>query len=248
MKGSGFVGTVLVVQDFARQPGSGAMQNPSRNEVSDPQFDPQAFLRTVSIGVTLERFQRGRQIYHQGEPANTVGFVRKGRVKAIVLSDHGKEAILGIFQEGQFFCEGCLGRTKLRPATMVAMEDCLITSITKEVMLSTLGSEPGFSAFFITHLLSRNSRLEEDVLDQLLHSSEKRLARLLLVLANVGEGGDQPAAVTLNQEALADMIGTTRSRVSTFMNRFREKGFIGYDSRSGRIEIHDAQSLAELAS
>lgn len=209
-------------------------------------FDVEAFLRKVSAGVTLERFHKNQQIYLQGEPANTIGYLRKGRVKATVLSDHGKEAIVGIFQQGQFFCESSLNGARLRSASISALEECLVTSITREAMLSTLASEPAFSEFFVACLLSRNARLEDDVVDQLLHSSERRLARLLLLLANSSEEGDKPVSIVLSQEALADMIGATRSRVSTFMNSFREKGFISYDRHSGKMKVYTALLLSVL--
>lgn len=225
-----------------------AMSDPSRNKGSKAQFDPKVFLGKIGAGITLEKFQTNQQIFVQGEPADTVAYIRKGRVKATVLSDHGREAIVGIFQEGQFFGEACLGSAKLQTATIAALEECLITLITKEAMLSTLNSEPNFSAFFVAQLLSRITRLEEDLIDQLLNSSERRLARLLLLLANSDQEGGKQIAVTLSQEVLADMVGTTRSRVSTFMNRFREKGFISYNSHSGRIEVYAGLLLSVLGS
>ncbi len=213
---------------------------------SKAQFDPKDFLGKTGVGITLERFQKNQQIYVQGEPADTVGYIRKGRVKATVLSDHGKEAIVGIFQEGQFFGEACLGSARLRASTVVALEECLITSITKEAMLSKLYADRDFSAFFVTHLLSRTTRLQEDLTDQLLNSSERRLARLLLVLANFDREGEKSVVITFSQEALAEMIGSTRPRVSTFMNKFREKGFISYDSHSGKIEVYAGLLLSVL--
>jgi CRP/FNR family transcriptional regulator, cyclic AMP receptor protein len=222
------------------------MSDVSCDHGSKAPFDPRAFLGKVGVGVTLERFQQNQVIYAQGEPANTVGYIRKGRVKATTLSNRGKEAIVGILQKGQFFGEGCLGNIKVRTTTIVALEECLITSISSEVMLSTLHAEPDFSAFFASHLLSRNARLEEDLVDQLLNLSEKRLARLLLLLANVDREEGRPSEVYLSQEALAEMVGTTRSRISTFMNDFRDKGFINYDSHSRRIEVYTALLLSVL--
>src|ERR1700704_3846553 len=199
-------------------------------------FDPLAFLGRVGAGKTIERYAKSQKIFSQGDIADTVFFIQKGKIKITVLSEHGKEAVVGIFAEGQFFGEGCLEGAERRPATSQAMESCLITSITKPAMLAVLDSEPKFSAFFIAYLLSRNSRIEDDLIDQLFNSSERRLARLLLLLANFGkEGGGEPIAVTLSQETLAEMIGTTRSRVSFFMNKFRKKGFIDYN---GKIEVH----------
>jgi CRP-like cAMP-binding protein len=199
-------------------------------------FDPRAFLGRADAGVTIEKYEKNQKIFGQGDIADSVFFIQKGKVKITVLSEHGKEAVVGIFAEGQFFGEACLEGLELRTATSHAMEECLITSITKTAMLAALNREPKFSAFFITYLLSRNSRIEDDLIDQLFNSSERRLARLLLLLANFGqEGGAQPIAVTLSQETLAEMIGTTRSRVSFFMNKFRKKGFISYN---GKIEVH----------
>jgi CRP/FNR family cyclic AMP-dependent transcriptional regulator len=199
-------------------------------------FDPRAFLGRAGPGKTVERYVKNQKIFSQGEIADTVFYIQKGKVKITVLSEHGKEAVVGIVAEGQFFGEGCLEGAEIRAATSQAMEECLITSITKSAMLAALSKEARFSAFFIAYLLSRNSRIEDDLIDQLFNSSERRLARLLLLLANFGkEGGGEPIAVTLSQETLAEMIGTTRSRVSFFMNKFRKKGFIDYN---GKIEVH----------
>ena len=210
-------------------------------------FDPGTFLAKPAAGVTLERFQAGQQIHGQGEPADTVGYIRKGRVKVTTLSKRGKEAIVGIIQKGQFFAETCLGGANVRSATVVALEECLITSIAKDVMLSTLRSEPEFSTFFVAHLLSRNTRLEEDLGDQLLNLSEKRLARLLLVLADTDQESGRSGEIHLSQEALAEMVGTTRSRISTFMNKFRERGFISYDSHGRSIQVYSALLISVLA-
>jgi CRP-like cAMP-binding protein len=199
-------------------------------------FDPRAFLGRLEAGKTIETYGKNQKIFSQGDVADTVFFIHRGKVKITVLSEHGKEAVVGIFAEGQFFGEGCLEGAEFRTATSHAMEDCLITSITKPAMLAALRAEPKFSAFFIAYLLSRNSRIEDDLIDQLFNSSERRLARLLLLLANFGEEGSaQPIPVALSQETLAEMIGTTRSRVSFFMNKFRKKGFIDYN---GKIEVH----------
>jgi CRP-like cAMP-binding protein len=203
---------------------------------SNEGFDSKAFLGRAGLGKTVERYAKNQKIFSQGEVADSVFYIQKGKVKITVLSEHGKEAVVGIVAEGQFFGEGCLEGAELRTATSQAMESCVITSITKTAMLAALGKEPRFSAFFIAYLLSRNSRIEDDLIDQLFNSSERRLARLLLLLANFGkEGGGEPIAVTLSQETLAEMIGTTRSRVSFFMNKFRKKGFIDYN---GKIEVH----------
>jgi CRP/FNR family cyclic AMP-dependent transcriptional regulator len=207
-------------------------------------FDPRAFLGRADAGRTIEKYERHQKIFSQGDAADTVLFIQRGKVKMTVLSEHGKEAVVGILAEGQFFGEGCLDGVKIRTATSEAMEECVVTSITKPVMLATLNTEPKFSQFFMAYLLSRNSRIEDDLIDQLFNSSERRLARLLLLLANFGqEGGVQPIPVTLSQETLAEMIGTTRSRVSFFMNKFRKKGFISYN---GKIEVHPSLLNAVL--
>src|ERR1039457_2026067 len=199
-------------------------------------FDPRAFLGRSDAGKTIEKYAKNQKIFSQGDVADSVFFIRKGKVKITVLSEHGKEAVVGIFGEGQFFGEGCLLGAQSRSATSTAMEECLITSITKSAMLATLSAEPKFSAFFMAYLLTRNNRIEDDLIDQLFNSSERRLARLLLLLANFGEEhGKQPIAITLSQETLAEKIGTTRSRVSFFMNKFRKQGYIDYN---GKIEVH----------
>ena len=201
-------------------------------------FSPKAFLSRAEAGKTIEKYGKNQEIFTQGAVADSVFYIQKGKVKITVLSEQGKEAVVGILTQGQFFGEACLDGAQLRTATSHAMEDCLITSITKPAMLATLDAQPKFSAFFVSYLLARNSRIEDDLIDQLFNSSERRLARLLLLLANFGkEGGAAPAAVTLSQETLAEMIGTTRSRVSFFMNKFRKKGFISYN---GKIEVHSS--------
>src|ERR1700681_4578625 len=163
-------------------------------------FDPKTFLGRIDAGKTIERYGKNQKIFSQGDVADSVFFIRKGKVKITVLSEHGKEAVVGIFGEGQFFGEGCLRGGDLRSATSHAMEECLITSITRSAMLATLSKEPKFSAFFMAYLLRRNSRIEDDLIDQLFNSSERRLARLLLLLANFGENDAKPIAVTLSQE------------------------------------------------
>jgi CRP-like cAMP-binding protein len=185
-------------------------------------FDPAVFLAHEAGVKRAEKYDKNQKIFVQGDVADA--------------AEHGKEAVVGILAEGQFFGEACLGGAKLRTATSQAMEECLITSIPKAAMAHILNTDPEFSAVFMAYLLSRNSRIEDDLIDQLFNSSERRLARLLLLLANFGqEGGNAPVAITLSQETLAEMIGTTRSRVSFFMNKFRKQGFIDYN---GKIEVH----------
>jgi CRP/FNR family cyclic AMP-dependent transcriptional regulator len=207
-------------------------------------FDAQAFLAKVGEGKSILHFKKGQNVFVQGDPADAVFYIQKGKIKLIVLSDHGKEAVVGILGPGQFFGEGCMNGHKLRISTTMAMENCVITAITKATMIAAIHDEPLFSEMFMAYLLTRNSRIEEDLIDQLFNSSEKRLARLLLLLANFGkEGNPQPILPSINQETLAEMIGTTRSRVSFFMNKFRKLGLIDYN---GHIEVHNALLSAVL--
>jgi CRP-like cAMP-binding protein len=207
-------------------------------------FDPKRFLAKVGDGKTILNFDKNQVVFSQGDAADTVFYIQKGRIKVLVVSEQGKEAVVGILEAGQFFGEGCLNGHPLRISTTMAMEGCLVTSITKAAMLTTLQREPKFSELFMTYLLGRNSRIEEDLIDQLFNSSEKRLARLLLLLANFGKDGiSQPIAASVSQETLAEMIGTTRSRVSFFMNKFRKLGFITYN---GKIEVHNSLLNAVL--
>ena len=207
-------------------------------------FDPKEFLAKVGEGKTILQFRRDEVVFAQGDVASTVFYIQKGRVKVVVISEQGKEAVVGILEPGQFFGEGCMNGHSLRIATTTAMEECLITVITKAAMLATLHDQPKFSELFMAYLLTRNSRIEEDLIDQLFNSSEKRLARLLLLLANFGkEGSPQPISPNISQETLAEMIGTTRSRVSFFMNKFRKLGFISYN---GKIEVNSSLLNAVL--
>jgi CRP-like cAMP-binding protein len=207
-------------------------------EAEKPSFDPKAFLAKVGNGKAVLKFKKNQHIFEQGEAADTIFYIQAGKVKVTVISDHGKEAVVGILEAGQFFGEGCLNGQPLRIATTTALEECTITSIAKQAMIATLHNEPQFSELFVAYLLSRNSRIQEDLIDQLFNSSEKRLARLLVLLANFGkEGSPQPINPNINQETLAEMIGTTRSRVSFFMNKFRKLGLISYN---GEIKVHSS--------
>ena len=207
-------------------------------------FDAQVFLAKMGGGKTILEFDKGQNVFEQGDVADTVYYIQKGRIKLTVLSDQGKEAVVGILEPSQFFGEGCLNGHKLRISTTTAMERCLITAITKPAMIAALHDEPAFSELFMTYLLTRNSRVEEDLIDQLFNSSERRLARMLLLLANFGkEGSPQPISPHVSQETLAEMIGTTRSRVSFFMNKFRKLGLISYN---GHIEVHSSLLSAVL--
>jgi CRP/FNR family transcriptional regulator, cyclic AMP receptor protein len=207
-------------------------------------FDPKAFLAKVGEGKTIVEYLKDQVVFAQGDAADTIYYIQKGRLKVVVISEQGKEAVVGILEPGQFFGEGCMNGHALRIATTTAMEASLVTVITKAAMLAALHSEPKFSEMFMAYLLTRNSRIEEDLIDQLFNSSEKRLARLLLLLANFGkEGSPQPISPNISQETLAEMIGTTRSRVSFFMNKFRKLGFISYN---GKIEVHNSLLNAVL--
>jgi CRP-like cAMP-binding protein len=213
-------------------------------EAAKPSFDPKAFLAKVGNGRAVLKFKKNQHIFEQGDAADTIFYIQAGKVKVTVISDHGKEAVVGILEAGQFFGEGCLNGQPLRIATTTALEECTITSIAKQAMITTLHNEPQFSELFVAYLLSRNSRIQEDLIDQLFNSSEKRLARLLVLLANFGkEGSPQPINPNINQETLAEMIGTTRSRVSFFMNKFRKLGLISYN---GEIKVHSSMLSAVL--
>jgi CRP/FNR family transcriptional regulator, cyclic AMP receptor protein len=203
-----------------------------------PPFDPKAFLSKVDGGRTISDYRKDQIVYGQGDPADCVFFIQSGKVKKTVVSEQGKEAVVALLGTGDFFGEGCLAGESLRLATVSAMAKCVIVRISKEDVTRVIHEEPAFAELFISHLLARNSRVEEDLVDQLFNSSEKRLARTLLLLANFGkEGRPEPIIAKISQETLAEMIGTTRSRVSFFMNRFRELGLIDYN---GQIEVHSS--------
>jgi CRP-like cAMP-binding protein len=178
-------------------------------------FDTLGFLAKVGTGKTILKFRKNENVFAQGDVADTVFYVQRGKVKLTVLSEQGKEAVVAILEPGQFFGEGCLNGHRLRIATTTAMEDCTITAISKDAMIGLLHEQPKFSELFMSYLLTRNSRIEEDLIDQLFNSSERRLARLLLLLANFGKSrSPQLINPNISQETLAEMIGTTRSRVS----------------------------------
>ena len=192
--------------------------------------DPKAFLETIGAGKKVLRIPKGRTVFAQGDQTDTLFYLQQGRVKISVANDEGKEAVVGIIEPGQFFGEGCLRGQALHTGTTSALQDCVVTAIAKDAMMAALRDHPKLSQMFITFLLARNGRIEADLIDQLFNPSEKRLARLLLLLANYGhDGGPQPIIPKISQEILAEMIGTTRSRVSFFMNKFRKLGCIEYD-------------------
>jgi CRP/FNR family cyclic AMP-dependent transcriptional regulator len=200
--------------------------------------DPHRFLALIGSGRETFDVPRNAKIFSQGDRADSIYFIQTGRVRVTVVSEHGKQATVAILEENQFFGEGCLGKQTFRLTTTSALTPCRISCIEKFAMSEALRDQPSFATFFMEHLLSRNSRIEADVVDQLFNSSEKRLARLLLLLAQYGkEGNPAIIPVTINQETLAEMIGTTRSRVSFFMNKFRENGFIEYDTQSIVVQV-----------
>ena len=201
-------------------------------------FDPEAFLATVGPGHTLSDLRKDEVVYRQSAVADAVFYIRTGKIKIVVASKEGKEAVVGVMGAGDFFGEGCLIGQTLRLATAKAMVDSQVVRVSKAEMLRVIHAEPSFAELFMTHLLTRNSRVEEDLVDQLFNSSEKRLARTLLLLANIGkDGGPQPITTPISQETLAEIIGTTRSRVSGFMNKFRKLGFIEYN---GHLQVHSS--------
>src|ERR1700692_2857757 len=198
-------------------------------------FDAKEFLEKLGAGKSILEFEKNEDVFTQGDVADTVFYIQKGKIKLTVISKQDKEAVVGILGPGQFFGEGCMNGHALRISTTTAMEDCVITSITKQAMKAALHDQPAFSEVFVAYLLTRNSRIEEDLIDQLFNSSERRLARMLLLLSHFGkEGTLQPITPNISQETLAGMIGTTRSRVSEFMNKFRKLGLISYN---GHIEV-----------
>jgi CRP/FNR family transcriptional regulator, cyclic AMP receptor protein len=201
-------------------------------------FDPEAFLATVGPGHTLSDLRKGEVVFRQSAAADAVFYIQKGKIKIMVASKEGKEAVVGVMSPGEFFGEGCLIGQPLRLATAKAMIESQGVRVSKAEMFRVLHAEPSFAELFMTHLLTRNSRVEEDLVDQLFNSSEKRLARTLLLLANIGkDGGPQPITTPISQETLAEIIGTTRPRVSLFMNKFRKLGFIDYN---GHLQVHSS--------
>ncbi len=201
-------------------------------------FNPQTFLATVGKGKTILSVGKGERCFSQGEQANAVFYVQEGKVKLTVISRQGKEAVVAMLGRGDFLGEACLAGQSARLATATALVTSTIVRVTKSAMIQVLHDEPTFSELFLAYVLSRNMRVEEDLVDQLFNSSEKRLARVLLLLSHFGkEHKPEPAIATVSQEVLAKMIGTTRSRVSFFMNKFRKLGFIEYN---GSLTVHSS--------
>ena len=201
-------------------------------------FDPKTFLAKVGEGRSIGSYSKDQVVFSQGDPADAVFYIQKGKVKVTVVSEQGKEAVVAILGAGDFFGEACLAGQTRRLATVAVMADSVIVRLEKAAIIRVIHIEPAFSELFIAHLLDRTIRVESDLVDQLFNSSEKRLARLLLLLANFGkEGKPEPLIAKISQETLAEMIGTTRSRVSFFMNKFRQLGFIDYN---GGIAVHSS--------
>ena len=201
-------------------------------------FDAKVFLSTVDGGRSVSSYRKNQKIFAQGDAANSIFYVQDGQIKLSVISELGKEAVVALHEKEDFFGEGCLTGQSLRLATAAAMTDCVIMRLDKAAVVRVLREEPKFSEMFLSYILARNARVEADLVDQLFNSSEKRLARLLLLMANFGkEGRPEPVITKVSQETLAEMVGTTRSRVSHFMNKFRKLGFIEYN---GELAIHNS--------
>jgi CRP-like cAMP-binding protein len=201
-------------------------------------FDPKSFLAMVGEGRSLGTYRKGQIVFSQGDPADEVFYIQKGKVKVTVLSEQSKEAVVAVLAADEFFGEGCLAGQAQRIATVTAIADSAIMRLGKAAIVRVIHQEPAFSEMFIAHLLGRTIRVEADLVDQLFNSSEKRLARMLLLLANFGKDGKpEPIIAKISQETLAEMIGTTRSRVSHFMNKFRKLGLIDYN---GGIHVHSS--------
>jgi CRP/FNR family cyclic AMP-dependent transcriptional regulator len=203
-------------------------------------FDPKTFLSTINPGRKIEVFAKKQTIFAQGDSSDAVFYINEGKVRLTVVSETGKEATIGILKEKDFFGEGCLTGQMIRLCSATAMNDCSVMKIYKKAMNEVLRHEHAFSDLFVAYLLARNVRYEADLVDQLFNSSEKRLARVLLLLAHFGKDGKQETLLPkMSQETLAEMIGTTRSRVSFFMNRFRKLGFVDYEPGGG-LQVHSS--------
>lgn len=201
----------------------------------ESEFDPKVFLTAAKSART---YAAGETLYLQGDAADAVFYIHGGEIKVAVTSEQGKEAVVGILKAGEFLGEGCLVGQPARLATAVALTDCSVARTEKADMVRTLHAEPAFAELFMTHLLTRNSRVEADLVDQLFNSSEKRLARALLLLASFGkDGAPQPITTKVSQDTLAAIVGTTRSRINYFMNKFRKLGFIEYN---GHLQVHSS--------
>jgi CRP/FNR family transcriptional regulator, cyclic AMP receptor protein len=203
-----------------------------------PRFNPKIFLAKVSNGKTMLTSPKRQIIFSQGDAADAVFYIQEGRIKLSTLSQEGKEAVVAILEPGNFLGEGCLAGQLVCMTTATSLENSTLVRIDKQAMIDTLHNEPNFTELFLAYLLARNIRIEEDLVDQLFNSSEKRLARVLLLMAHFGKEGKPEAIIPkVSQEVLAEMIGTTRSRVSFFMNKFRKLGFLDYN---GGVHVHSS--------
>jgi len=211
-------------------------------KTKDKEFNSNTFLAGTGNGRTLVDYGKNNKIFLQGDPANAIFYIHKGKIKLTVVSKQGKEAVVAILGAGDFFGEGCLAGQPFRMASATSMSECSILRLEKAFVVRQLHEHPAFSELLLHHMLSRNIRIEEDLVDQLFNSSEKRLARVLLLLANFGkEGKPEPVIPKISQETLAEIVGTTRSRVSFFMNRFRKLGFIMYNGQyDSGLEVHSS--------
>jgi CRP-like cAMP-binding protein len=216
----------------------GILANVQPKEGLKPLFDPKIFLAKVGAGRNIMDYRKGQVVFSQGDPADAIFYIQQGKLKVTVISKQGKEAVIAILAADDFFGEGCLAGQVKRMATATAMTDCAVLRLEKAETIRVLHEEPVFSELFLHYLLSRNIRIEEDLVDQLFNSSEKRLARVLLLLANFGkEGKPEPVIAKISQETLAEIVGTTRARVNFFMNRFRKLGLIDYN---GGLYVHSS--------
>jgi len=216
----------------------GSQPKAAKKPKRGPTFDPQVFLATVGLKRTITQYRPGHKIFSQGDPSNAVFYIQKGRVKLTIISKQGKEAVIAILGAGDFLGEACLTGQILRVASVTAIVPCAMLRIEKGEMLRVLQKERALSGLFISYLLSRNMRTEEDLVDQLFNSTERRLARTLLLLARYGkEGNPETVVPKIDQETLAEMIGVTRERVNFFMNKFRKLGFIDYN---GELQVHSS--------
>jgi CRP/FNR family cyclic AMP-dependent transcriptional regulator len=225
----------------ARPPIPASFASISAGTLSNPVFNPELFLTNSGLGRTLVTAHKGQVVFSQGQPADAVFYLQKGRVKITVLSKNGKEATIAMLSPGEFVGEDCIASTiPLRVVTATAILDCTLLKIRKEEMVRALHEEHAFSDVFVSYLLARNARIQSDLVDQLFNSSEKRLARTLLLLAQFGKDGKPEIVIPkISQETLAEMVGTTRSRVSFFMNRFRKLGFIEYTGGTD-LQVHSS--------
>jgi CRP/FNR family transcriptional regulator, cyclic AMP receptor protein len=229
----------------SHRPKSRPKQKTNHKTAKDLLFNPAVFLATAAVGRDISKHAKKDVIFAQGEDAKAVFYIKKGKVKIAVLSKEGKEAVVALLGPDEFFGEGCLIGQPKRLATASALTECETMRVEKTEIQRVLQDEPAFSEMFVAHILARNARVEEDLVDQLFNSTEKRLARMLLLLANFGkEGRPEPILAKISQETLAEMIGTTRSRVSHFMNKFRQLGFINYN---GHVEVHSSLLSVLLA-